>query len=69
MAYSQKKFCKRCGYPIAANYTYCKKCFYELGCPKDTVVNTEHKCRSCGRTITGRYMYCSFCAAQKGWLK
>jgi uncharacterized OB-fold protein len=34
--------CKRCGYPIQPHYTYCKKCFYELGSPYGTVLNNTN---------------------------
>ena len=54
--------CKKCGNLINERYTYCRECFYELGCPKDTVVNKIHHCRKCGATITGKYNYCASCA-------
>lgn len=63
--------CKRCGYPIQPHYTYCKKCFYELGSPKDTVYKNPrtHKCRKCGTPVQGRYYYCSDCAIKLGFMK
>lgn len=63
--------CKRCGYPIKPHYTYCKKCYYELGEPTDTVRKNyrTHKCRSCGTPVQGRYYYCSDCAKRLGFLK
>lgn len=63
--------CKRCGYPIQPHYTYCKKCFYELSSPKDTVYKNPrtHKCRKCGTPVQGRYYYCSDCAIKLGFMK
>ena len=62
--------CKRCGYAIQPHYTYCKKCFYELGSPYGTVLNNTntHKCRKCGCEISGRYYYCPTCAKKLGFL-
>lgn len=61
--------CERCGKIISANYTYCRDCFYELGQPKNTVINKAHKCRRCGRMIRGKYNYCILCAKKNGYLK
>lgn len=66
-----KAHCKRCGYPIQLHYTYCKKCYYELGSPENTVINNSrtHKCRRCGYLIQGRYYYCPDCAKALGFMK
>lgn len=61
--------CERCGYPVQDHYTYCKKCYYELGEPFGCATKRVHKCRSCGASITGRYNYCYCCAERKGFYK
>ena len=61
--------CKRCGFAINERYTYCRDCFYHLGCPKGLVVNKKHKCRQCGETITGKYNYCPTCAIVIGYMR
>lgn len=65
-----KASCKRCGYLIQPHYTYCKKCYYELGSPKNTVIDNPrtHKCRKCGYPIQGRYYYCPDCAKALGFM-
>ena len=54
--------CERCFAPINERYTYCRKCYEQLGMPKGLVENKAHKCRKCGRSITGKYNYCMDCA-------
>ena len=62
-------YCKNCGGYCADHYTYCRKCYFELGQPYGVASQRGHKCRSCGTLIRGRYNYCSSCAKRKGFIK
>lgn len=50
-------YCQRCGEYCQDHYTYCKRCYFELGQPFGKAVERPHKCRKCGCTIYGRYNY------------
>lgn len=60
--------CKNCNSYCPDQYTYCKKCYYELGEPKGMASQRVHKCKKCGLPIKGRYMYCMSCAKRNGYL-
>ena len=62
-------YCQRCGEYCQDHYTYCKKCYFELGQPFGKAIERPHKCRKCGGTIYGRYNYCLSCAQKKGFIK
>ena len=58
-------YCQRCGEYCQDHYTYCKRCYFELGQPFGKAIERPHKCRKCGCTIYGRYNYCLSCAQKK----
>ena len=58
-------YCQRCGEYCQDHYTYCKRCYFELGQPFGKAIERPHKCRKCGGTIYGRYNYCLSCAQKK----
>ena len=61
-------YCQRCGEYCQDHYTYCKRCYFELGQPFGKAIERPHKCRKCGCTIYGRYNYCLSCAQKKGFI-
>lgn len=60
--------CNRCGAYCADHYTYCRKCYYELGQPFGKATERVHKCRGCGANLRGRYSYCENCSRKKGFI-